>query len=410
MIFLKLYKFTAFIILLFVSPYAWFKIKSGSILWSDRFGLGDYQKADVWIHAASVGEVKVISYLVDFLLAKKPELKIHVTVMTETGYATAKSIFKEQVNVSFLPLDSGITASKVVEKINPGVMVIAETEIWFNFLHKLFSKKIPVILINGRMSSKAFGKYKFINKAMSVTLSKYSKLFVKSDSDASHFKNFNLPKNLLKIIGDMKFDAPIIPRSEGRRQEIRHRYGINENDYLLVAGSTRPREEEILLELFKKINSDNFKLILAPRHIERSEQIMSLIEEQNLPFDLCESSTGKKIVLIDKLGLLNDLYVAADLAFVGGTMVEIGGHNILEPVWAGTPVIYGPSVANVIESSLYIEKNNYGLKVSSKEELFKVVKSIYLGEKKFNIKKNSLKENSPTAMAGEEILRVLQNV
>ena len=410
MIFLKLYKFIAFIILIFIAPYVWFKIKSGSVLWLDRFGLGDYQKADIWIHAASVGEVKVISYLVNFLLSKNPELKIHVTVMTKTGYATAKDIFKEKVNISFLPFDAGITASRVVEKINPSVVVIAETEIWFNFLHKLFLKKIPVLLINGRMSSKAFGKYKLIKSAMSVTLSKYYKLFVKSKADASHFERFNLPEGLLEIIGDMKFDAPLIPCSEGRRQEIRYRYGIKETDYLLVAGSTRPGEEEILLDLFNKINSDHFKLILAPRHIERAEQVINIIKEYNLSFDLCESSTGKGIILINKFGLLNDLYVAADLAFVGGTMVEIGGHNILEPVWAGTPVVYGSSVANVIESSLYIEKNNYGLKVSSKEELFKIVKSIYLGEKKFNVKKDSLKENSPTAIAGKEILRVLQNV
>ena len=407
MIFLKLYKFLTYVILILVAPYAWLKIKSGSVLWSDRFGLGAYQKADVWIHAASAGEVKVISYLVNFLLSKKPELKIHVTVMTKTGYATAADILEEKVTISFLPLDARLIVSKVVDKINPGVVVIAETEIWFSFLHKLFEKNIPVLLINGRMSSKAFGKYKLIKSSMAVTLSKYYKLFVKSKADALHFEEFNLPDDLLEIIGDMKFDAPLLPHSEGRRQEIRYRYGIKETDYLLVAGSTRPGEEEILLDLFNRINSDNFKLILAPRHIERVEQIKNIIKEQGVPFDLGESSTGKRVILIDKFGLLNDLYAAADLAFVGGTMVEIGGHNILEPVWAGTPVVYGSSLANVIESSLYIEKNNYGSQVSSKEELFNVVKSIYLGEKKFNIKKDSLKENSPTAIAGEEILSIL---
>ena len=150
-------------------------------------------------------------------------------------------------------------------------------------------------------------------------------------------------------------------------------------------------------------------MIIAPRHVERVGEIKALFEEKGLPYAIYgHTSTGDNIILVDKMGLLNDLYLAADLAFVGGTLVDIGGHNILEPVWAGTPVIFGPYLSNVLEAADYILANNYGEKVASENDLMNLFQQVIAGDFSFAVKTENDLRNSATAMAGDYILKRLQ--
>jgi 3-deoxy-D-manno-octulosonic-acid transferase len=412
---LTAYRFLAFIIYALVYPYGRLRAARGRALWQGRLGfIQPSEKRTIWLHAASVGEVKVMSCLVDFLGKAKPDLPLHVTVITEAGYATAEKLFGDKVTLSHLPLDAGPSLRRGFDRINPQMLVIAETEIWFGLIAQAHRREIPVVLVNGRMTEKALGRYRRIQSMLSSLLSRYDRLFLKSETDAERYRVLGANDASITVVGDMKFDAPMPTRSEGRRREIRSRAGIGEHDFLFVAGSTRPCEEEILCDLYRsmRVRHENFRLIIAPRHIERADEVRALIRQSELKVITYGDVSNNKeaVVLVDQFGLLNNLYMAADLAFVGGTLADIGGHNILEPVWMGTPVVYGPYLANVREAAAYIAEHNFGAEVSSKEALFSVVESVYSGKSAFATKTETDLAQSPTAEVGNYILRKLAHV
>lgn len=241
----------------------------------------------------------------------------------------------------------------------------------------------------------------------------YQRLFVKTEADKSRFGFFGVKDEQAIVAGDMKFDAPLLQRSEGRIQEIRSRIGASESDFVFVCGSTRPGEEQLLLELARilKTNALPIKLVIAPRHIDRIKELQG---------DLCvsgdsvglysEGNLNSSIILVDKMGCLNDLYLAANLAFVGGTLVDIGGHNLLEPVWAGTPVLFGESTRNVNEAKNYILENNYGAMAADAAEMTKLIKKVINGEITFSIKSSEDLSHSATSIAGDYILQRLSDV
>jgi 3-deoxy-D-manno-octulosonic-acid transferase len=411
---LTAYKFLTLIIYGLVYPYGRLKAARGRALWQGRLGLIEpSEKQPIWLHAASVGEVKVMSCLVDFLTRAKPGLPLHLTVMTETGYATAKKLFGDKVTLSHMPLDATPSLRRGFDRINPQMLVIAETEIWFGLIAMAHSREIPVVLVNGRMTEKALGSYRRVRSMMGSLLAHYDRLFLKTEADAERYRGLGADSTAIEVVGDMKFDASMPTRSEGRRREIRSRAGIGEDDFLFVAGSTRPGEEEILCDLCASMRAkhEHFRLILAPRHIERADEVRAIIRQSGLKvMTYGDTPVAQAVVLVDQFGLLNDLFLAADLAFVGGTLVDIGGHNVLEPVWMGTPVLFGPHLDNVREAASYIAKHNFGTEVSSKEALFSVVESVYLKESAFSTKTEADLAQSPTAEVGNYILRKLAHV
>ncbi len=395
-----------------ISPFGIIRAKKDEF-WRGRLGRIDTSKSGtIWIHAASAGEVRIASYLADYLLKNRPSVSLVGTVQTRTGFEVARKVYPESMIVAAFPLDATRSVRRALETTKPSVIVIAETEIWFNFLAEAFRLNIPVVLVNGRMTEKAFGRYRLISKTISLLLVQYQRMFLKTDEDSKRYGFFDVAESCREISGDMKFDAPVRPRSQGRIAELRARMGVADTDFLLVAGSTRPGEEELLFELLRSIRKQHshFKLVIAPRHIERADAIVKLAQSIGLPLDIYgKQGKGADCLLVDKFGVLEELYMAADLAFVGGTLVEIGGHNILEPVWGGTPVLFGSSVSNVVESADYIVKNNFGAKVNSAEELTTVIIDVISGKTSFAYKGDSQQANSPTAKAGEYILE-LSNV
>ena len=383
-------------------------------LWQGRFGeVEHFKRCDIWLHAASVGEVKVIGHLIDYLLREKPELKIHVTTMTKAGFSTAELLYGERdISLSFFHFDKRSIVKKTFEMLTPKLLIIAETEIWPNTILEASERNIPIILINGRMSEKAFGKYKIFRNSFSKLLSKYDKLFLKSDTDFNRYAYFNLDNEKMAITGDLKFDAPITDRDDEIVKAIKKSCGIQPDSFLMVAGSTRPGEEEILLNLFEKMYADHktFNLVIAPRHLDRIGEIKELFHNRKIPFKLFGSETQlESLILVDKFGLLQKLYIAADISFVGGTFVDIGGHNLLEPVWAGSPVLFGESVYNVVESAEYIQENNYGAIVHSEEELYSLVLSVFKNEWSFAKKTSSDIENSATSLIGKYVIHRLND-
>ncbi len=409
-----LYRILTATIYFILWPFGRIRAASGSQLWRGRLGLiAELKKIDIWIHAASVGETKIAGYLIDYLLHKKPGIFIYLTTMTAAGQKIADSIKNENVTIGYFPIDSAGPISRTLKKINPRLLVIAETEIWPNLIQESYRRNIPTILVNGRMSDKAFTKYKLIRKMLSEVLSTYAMIYVKSEADKKKFMFFRQPETKVMVAGDMKFDAPILSRSIERIRRTRQLIGASESDFVLVAGSTRPGEEDLMMELFGKqpVKKPTFRLVLAPRHLDRIEEIKSIISMQNCRFGIYGSNNGvTPITLVDRMGELNNLYEAADLAFVGGTLVKLGGHNILEPVWAGTPVVFGPHINNIVESADYVITNNYGAMVKSVEDLSRVISELAENKLMFSKKSEEDLMHSPTAAAGDYILDRLKNV
>jgi len=394
-----------------VYPYGRIKAARGDALWRGRLALIEATGPnDIWIHAASVGEVGVIGSLVDSLRRARPSITIHSTVTTRAGYQAAARL-GETVSRSFLPIDSPSLVRRSLDLIAPRALVIAETEIWPNLITKAAGRNIPVILVNGRMSEKAFARYRRFDGVLRAVLKRYDRLFLKTESDLARYRHFGVPDSRASVAGDMKFDAPLRDKTPDGVAQIRAAAGISADEYLLVAGSTRPGEEDLLVGACTELRHrfPNLRLLLAPRHLERLEEVLGGIRKQGVTCRLFGWPDGSPadVIVVDRMGILNDLYLAADVAFVGGTLVDLGGHNLLEPVWAQTPVIYGPSLHNVIEAAAYIEKNNLGVRVNSIEELATVVAAMIEGRRSFATKTKEDTLNSPTTVIGKYILEKL---
>ncbi|HEX2896783.1 MAG TPA: glycosyltransferase N-terminal domain-containing protein [candidate division Zixibacteria bacterium] len=409
-----LYRIVSAIIFFVLWPYGRIRALWGSKKWQGRLGLLETAgPVDVWIHAASVGETKIAGYLIDYLKHKQPDIRIFLSTMTDAGQKIAEKIRNEKVNTGYFPIDSGFVVKRYLSKVRPKMMVITETEIWPNVLEECFYQKIPVVLVNGRMSDRAFKKYRLVGSMLSIILSKYDKIFVKSDSDRKKFLSFGLSEEKTMLAGDMKFDAPLLRSSEHLINAARSKLGAGVKDFLLVAGSTRPGEEALLLELFERMSQavKPIRLVIAPRHLNRIELIKLELSSKKVEFVMYGSGNGTApVTLVDKMGELDKLYQAADLAFVGGTLVNVGGHNILEPVWAGTPVVFGPYVNNVIDAKEYVLQNKFGAMVETIGEMSELIQKYFENRAMFSRKSADDLSHSPTALVGEYILERLSRV
>ncbi|MEW6052047.1 MAG: glycosyltransferase N-terminal domain-containing protein [Candidatus Zixiibacteriota bacterium] len=414
-----LYRLITYLIYLVIYPYAAVKSAGGSNMWRGRLAQANLrQPATLWLHAASAGEVRVISYLLDYLKRRDPSLSAHVTVMTPAGYQIASQVVDPGIGVSFFPLDVPRVVGRTLDALHPKLIVIAETEIWPNLAVEAARRGVPIVQVNGRMTVKSFGKYRLIRGSMRRILSGYERFFLKTKDDLSRFSHFGVGQDRVVVAGDMKFDAPVSERSEARRQQIRSDLGITSEMFLLAAGSTRPGEEEILLDCFVRLIPafPQLRLCLAPRHVNRVSEVCALVQSTGLRPILhsehCEQPgntllTNTAVIIIDRMGLLAEIYSAADLAFVGGTLQPLGGHNLLEPVWSGTPVLFGPSTGNVRESADYICRGEYGAEVRDGDMLCAFVREIIEGKRRFRRKQDSDAERSATAIAGDYILKRL---
>ncbi|MFZ1682853.1 MAG: glycosyltransferase N-terminal domain-containing protein [Candidatus Zixiibacteriota bacterium] len=402
--------FSAFIYGL-VYWYGRWRANKGDLLWRDRLALATYNTpVDVWLHAASVGEVRVVNCLISYLREQRPDLTLHLTVMTRTGYHTARTLFKSEVDVAYLPLDVPLLMKRKIKSVRPKVLVIAETEIWPNLIQAAADASIPVVMVNGRMSEKAYGKYRLFESSFRRLLSQYHQLFVKSKADGDRIVGFLDEPERLVVAGDMKFDAPMHDRSPEKRSEVRRSIGMAPDQFLWVAGSTREGEEPLLLDLYCSLAKKfpQLRLLIAPRHLERVAEIEVDIRSHGLTVRRLGEGTPpirqSEIVLIDRMGLLNDLYSAADLAFVGGTFGTVGGHNILEPIWAGTPVLFGPSTSNVTDAAQYIAEHGYGAKTDTVTDLERMVADVLGGEVHFAVKSDEVDAKSATSMCGSYLI------
>ncbi len=411
MFILLLYRLIFWIIYVVVYPYARIQAAFGSRLWKERLGDVSVDKSvEIWLHAASVGETKVLSHLIHYLIAKRPSTRIHVTVVTKAGYATADREFGKVASVSFAPIDSHVPVSRFYDVLQPRVLVLAETEIWPQMILDGERRDIPILLVNARMSQQSFGWYKSISSSMRLLFDKYRYFFFRSEEDAIRYRALGVVESKGVVAGDMKFDAPAKPINEAVLQRHKDALGLSTDDFVFVAGSTREGEEKLLFAVFSAISQTNphFKLVLVPRHTDRVDSIQREAEEAGIQIARYGAAKATdRVLLIDRMGLLQELYALANIAFVGGTLAPIGGHNLLEPVWVGTPVLFGPHTENVTGAEEFILTQNYGKKISGVTELTNALESYYLHRTMFARFTPDSPVTNATSRCGDYLLKLL---
>ncbi len=318
----------------------------------ERFGIGlpQYPDQSIWVHAVSVGEVQACAALVERLLDRFPELPVLITTVTPTGSAQVKDIFGDRVRHHYAPYDLPGSVGRFFQRINPRVMIVVETELWPTLYHECGKRQVPLILASARISPPSVVKYRRFISLFKEALSHGIVIAAQSESDAERFRDLGANPARTHTTGNIKFDFELDDSVRVRGELARAKHAPNRP--VLLAASTHEREEQLVLEAMEGVwrNHPNTLLILAPRHPERMNHVVSLLEEHNLSYITrtsgAISTPDTRVLLLDTLGELRDYYAACDVAFVGGSLVPVGGHNLLEPAALGKPVITGEHLYN----------------------------------------------------------------
>lgn len=309
-------------------------------------------KPVIWLHCVSVGETQAARPLAKRLQQQFPHHALVVSTITRTGQNLARDVFRTQAaNVFYFPFDWRWTARRALKAINPDAVLIMETELWPNFLRECKARQIPVALVNGRISRQSFRQYKLITFFFRRVLSSLSIAVMQSEMDAERLGMLGMPKERLFTAGNLKFDAEVAGGLTNKTEEIRTRFGLDTGT-LILAASTHATEEEILIESVKKLRETKpVRLMIAPRHPERFKEVAGLIKKSGLswtrrtnPPD--QNDTNATVILLDTIGELRATYELAHIVFVGGSIVDKGGHNVLEPAASGVAIVTGTHTHN----------------------------------------------------------------
>ncbi|HDY87930.1 MAG TPA: 3-deoxy-D-manno-octulosonic acid transferase [bacterium] len=340
----------------------------------------------LWIHAASVGEAGIAVSMAGEVKKSCPEALVFISTITVTGlekvHLLNKSSAKNLVDYTFLaPIDCPVITQKFVKYIIPTSFILVETEIWPSLIYSLHKKGVPITIINGKLSRRAFRRYMFFRKSIKIIVQKISLFCVQSRTFAKRFTLLGVPSDRIKIIGNIKFDSLPEPLDYDT-EAIRLDMGIPLKVKVFVAGSTRPGEEEVLARSFTNIleKYPDTVMILVPRHLNRVSEVEKILDDNGLKY--VKRTSGERldsfdcsILLLDTMGELVSAYACADIAFVGGSLGDFGGHNPMEPAAFGIPVLFGPYMEQTGSKEL-LSKGAAAL-VHDEEELAGMIISLF---------------------------------
>ncbi|KTC85921.1 lipid IV(A) 3-deoxy-D-manno-octulosonic acid transferase [Legionella drozanskii] len=317
---------------------------------SERFSLDKRPapEVDIWVHAVSLGEVIAVTPLIDALLDKK--WRVLITTMTPTGAERVKVRFGDKVSHRYVPYDLPIVVRRFFKKTKPRLGLFVETELWPNLIHYATKAKVPLFLINARLSERSCRGYKKAEFLFKPVLNQFKAIFTQSEDDAKRFKSLGADLERVVVLGNMKFDLQTQNINSEIFSQLKNCWG-SERTVVMVA-STHDDEEQQILSRLKKLQAGlaNMVLLIAPRHPERFQKVYQLCVDQGFNTGLRSKietlNTQNEVVVLDSLGELLGFYQVSDYAFVGGSLVPVGGHNVLEPIAMRVPVFSGPQVHN----------------------------------------------------------------
>jgi len=348
-------------------------------------------KKPIWVHAASVGEVFCSIPLLKKMKKEFPHSKIVLTTMTSTGNKTAKTHLAEADQILFVPIDHPFIVRRTIEKIQPSILLIAETELWPNLLHSCGKKRIPIVLFNGRISQKSFQRYLLFKFFFRESLKYISLFLMQTEEDRTRIIEIGGESQKTKVVGNLKFDQTFPAFTQEATDKMAKVLGFHGKEKILIAGSTHSGEEEILIGLYKELKKmdSHLVLILAPRHLERLEEVEKILRKESVSWVRKTSlplGAGRldqeppDVVLLDTMGELMTIYSLGTLVFVGGSLVPIGGHNPLEPLFHKKCALFGPHMLNFLEISKRLIEAGGAIQVSGKEELSSQLKHLLFDE------------------------------
>lgn len=314
---------------------------------TERFGFGARLERDsIWVHAVSVGEVQASQPLVRALLGRYPGVPLVLTTVTPTGAARARALFGTAVIHRYVPYDLPGSVRRFFDRVRPKLAVILETELWPNLFAECGRRNVPLVLASARVSQRSVRRYRRLVPLFRATLAHGIVIGAQSAADAERFLSIGASTDRTRVTGNVKFDFELAPDVPGRGRAWRQRNAPSRPVW--VAGSTHEGEEELVLDAHAVVRErfPDALLVLVPRHPPRFEAVRGLLERRGFAYVLRsrdeEASAATEVVLGDTMGELMTFYAAADVAFVAGSLVPIGGHNLLEPASVGAPILTGP--------------------------------------------------------------------
>jgi 3-deoxy-D-manno-octulosonic-acid transferase len=351
--------------------------------WNERFGFYNktYPQNAVWFHAVSVGEAEALFPLLRLLRARRPGLNLLITTTTPTGSARVQATFGGLAEHVYLPYDMPFVIRRFMETFKPRLAVIMETEIWPNLYAECGRHQVPLFLINARLSEKSARGYRKIPSLIRPALANVSLIAAQTGDDAERFARIGAKPEAVKVMGNMKFDIEIAEETIAKGRGLKSS-AFGER-FVWIIASTHKNEEALFLGLYPKIKAKipELLLVIVPRHPERFIEVRKLCEERRLNVVMRTSgkpcSAETDVYIADTMGELKMLYAAADVAFIGGSMVPVGGHNLLEAAAVGVPVMFGPYMANFKEIAAGILSRKAALQCRSEDDIVNTIHSLY---------------------------------
>ena len=348
----------------------------------ERFGFVEHLNPDkpvIWVHSVSVGETIASAPMVKALQQQYPQYQILVTTMTPTGSEQVRKIHGDTVAHCYAPYDLPDAVNRFLNRTRPEIAVVIDTELWPNTIASCAARNIPVVIANARLSEKSAKGYGKFGRLTQTMLQQISMVAAQNTEGGQRFLDLGLPESALAVTGSVKFDLDIAPEiiESGKLLRQRWQQGAGRDIQLLVAASTHEGEDQQIIDAYKKLLTElpDLRLLLVPRHPERFDSVYGLIENNELKAvrhskgsNVCPNT---RVILGDTMGEMMRFYAASDVAFVGGSLVATGGHNMLEPAALGLPVLSGPHVFNFEEISQSLVDAKGMLLVKDSDDLAK---------------------------------------
>ena len=354
----------------------------------------------IWIHALSVGEVLSAEPLVQALAQQYGAFQLLFSTSTQTGFEMARQVIAPHVYaLRFFPYDTLISVNRALEVIQPRQVVIVETDLWPNLLTCLKKRRIPVYLVNARLSKRSFNGYRRAAFLMAPLLSIFDRICVQTETDRLRFRALGVPQSRLVMVGNIKFDQAPINMSSDEIVRLTTQFNLAVDAPIWVAGSTHDGEEEILSRAYQRVCASGIKslLLVAPRDPTRATDVCRIFQRRGIDavsLDQRIRQTGSpQVVVVDRIGLLRHLYALAELAFVGGSLVQAGGHNPLEPAAVAKPILCGPHTDDFAWIYQSLENAGGAVRVQDAEQLSAQVsqlirnkaKNRWMGRRAYNV-------------------------
>jgi 3-deoxy-D-manno-octulosonic-acid transferase len=333
-----------------------------------------------WFHGVSVGEVHLLRQVVAAFRRRYPDWRCVLSTTTDTGFEEARRCFPD-LSVFFFPFDFSWAVRRALRAVSPALVVLAEGELWPNFLLAAKAFGVPVAVVNGRMSPRSFRRYRRLGPLAGWLLGHLDLMVMQNEEYAACVRGLGVPPYRIKVTGSVKFDGATMDRHNPATEELRRRLHVADGDLVWVAGSTQAPEEDLALGIYRRalVAHPNLRLFLVPRQRERFDEVAHLLQRSGVPFARrsAESTERAPVVLVDTIGELGALWGLADVAFVGGSLDgRRGGQNMIEPAAYGSAVVFGPHVWNFRDTATRLVEAGAAWQVSDGADLEDAVRKL----------------------------------